>query len=969
MLGLSLYIITFSFAPHLRIGHARPPALAVGPAHAALLHTGETRAMHPIAARRPPAPTMAADALFSPEAWTESGFAALQRLPATCSTLNQNVAEVEHLAIALLDDLKVGLAARFLLGAGASPAAVKAGFEEFAARQPKVYGSGVASSSLSMGGSLLDLVRAADAQRTLLKDDFLSAEHVLLALLNDKRCGSAVLRKAMPDISQQTLRAAIDQVRGNRRVDSRSPEGTYEALSKYSRDLTAEAREGKLDPVIGRDDEVRRAITVLSRRQKNNPVLIGEPGVGKTAIAEGLAQRIASGDVPESLQRRRLLALDMGALVAGAKYRGEFEERLKAVLSEVQSSAGEIVLFLDEIHTVVGAGKGEGSVDAGNLLKPALARGEVRCLGATTLDEYRTHIEKDKALERRFQQVYVSEPSVDATIAILRGLKDRYESHHGVSISDGALVAAAMLSDRYISERFLPDKAIDLVDEAAAKIRIDATSRPQALDEVSRRLLQVQMEEISFKSDAETDARAAARLELLRAEAARLSAQQAELTARWEAEKAELSEVRALKDEIEKATHDIERAEQEYELSTAAELKYSTLPKLQAQLAEAEAAAGGAAAGEEAAEGRLLESTVNEEQIAAVVAQWTGVPLKRMLTSEMQKLLDLPAALSSRVAGQGAATEAVSEAILRSRAGLSDPSQPIASFLFLGPTGIGKTELAKALASSLFDDDEAMVRVDMSEYMEKHSVSRLLGAPPGYVGYDEGGQLTEAVRRRPYSVLLFDEMDKAHPEVFNVLLQVLDDGRVTDGQGRTVNFKNTIIIMTSNLGAAAVVDGGGRPEKQDEVRLRVLDALRERYRPEFLNRLDELIIFNPLGRAEIRMITGLQLGALRQRLAARRITLDASDAALDVLADLGYSPEYGARPLKRVVARELETPLARGLVSGDFRDGDAVRVDADLDAVKLVIRVAARDGDGCDEGGAGAQGVAATEAEGVEATR
>jgi ATP-dependent Clp protease ATP-binding subunit ClpB len=886
--------------------------------------------------------------LLDPEAWVESGVEALKRLPSICQRLGQQSAEAEHLAICFLEQGgERGMASRVLAAAGALPAAVKEGFEGFARSQPRISGgTSTTANNLVVGRSLQPLLERVSAQRSLLNDEFLSAEHVLLALLNDERCGRKVLRETMPDVSQQTLRAAIDQVRGNKRITSRSQESTYECLEKYARDLTAAAREGKLDPVIGRDDEVRRAMTVLSRRTKNNPILIGEPGVGKTAIAEGLAQRIASGDVPESLVGRRLLALDMGALVAGAKYRGEFEERLKSVLSEVQDSAGEVVIFIDEIHTVVGAGKGgDGAMDAGNLLKPALARGELRCIGATTLDEYQQYIEKDAALERRFQQVYVDQPSVEASTAILRGLKERYELHHGVSIADGALVAAAMLSDRYIADRFLPDKAIDLVDEAAAKLRIDATSRPQLLDQVTRRLLQVQMEEISLKQDAQNDPRARARLSALQAESSRLSSEQEELQARWEGEKARLEGLRALKAQIEQANLEVEQAEQSYELSRAAELKYSKLPKLQRQLEEAEEAMATSedeASSDPDAPPPLLRTVVGEQEVAAVVSQWTGVPVTKILASEGQRLMALSDSLSARVAGQATATETVADAILRSRAGLADPSQPIASFLFLGPTGVGKTELAKALAAVLFDSDDAMVRIDMSEYMGKESVSRLVGAPPGYVGYEQGGQLTEAVRRRPYSVVLFDEVDKADPEVFNVLLQVLDDGRVTDGQGRTVNFKNTIIILTSNIGAQTIVEANGDVDKQDEVRLKVLDQLRSTYRPEFLNRLDELVLFNPLQKNELRQIGILALAALTQRLAAKDIDFEVSGAALGVLTDLGYSPEYGARPLKRVLQRELETPIARGLISGKFVEGDGLLVDVDLDAVTLKIEVKER---------------------------
>jgi len=877
--------------------------------------------------------------LFSPESWTEKGFDGVQRLPAACRAAEATTAEAEHLALAFLSQDADSVVARTLSKAGSSAASLKRQLEDFSARQPKVKGA--APEQPSVGASLLALVRGANNERAALGDEFLSGEHVLIALAEEPRCGRAALRAEGLDAAK--LRTAADEVRGGRKISSKDPEAAYEALEKYSRDLTAEAKAGRLDPVIGRDDEVRRAMTVLSRRTKNNPILLGEPGVGKTAIAEGLAQRIAAGDVPESLRGRRLLALDMGALVAGAKYRGEFEERLKAVLNEVTEADGAIILFIDEIHTVVGAGKADGAMDAGNLLKPALARGQLRCIGATTLDEYRQHIEKDAALERRFQQVFVAQPTVEATTGILRGLKERYELHHGVAISDAALVAAAALSDRYISERFLPDKAIDLVDEAAAKLKMDATSRPQALDEVERRLVQAKMEEFSLTKDAAADPRAAARLTALRAEMGTLEGRQRALADRWREEKGALEGLNSLKAAIEQKTLEIEQAEAAYELNKAAELKYRDLPELQAQLRAKQEALAAADGGE-----ALTRTTVGEEDVAAVVSQWTGVPLKKMLATEAQKILTLADQLRQRVAGQDDAVEAVAEAIQRSRAGLSDPDKPTASLMFLGPTGVGKTELAKAVADALFDSEEAMVRIDMSEYMSQESVSRLLGAPPGYVGYEEGGQLAEAVRRRPYSVVLFDEVDKAHPEVFNVLLQVLDDGRITDGQGRTVNFKNTIIILTSNVGAQAVLDAdvdlvaGERDEA--EVRLRVLDELRSRFRPEFLNRLDELVIFRPLRKAQLRTIALLALRALTGRLKARQISLHLPDDALGVLVDLGWNPEYGARPLKRTIQKELEAPLARALLAGEIRDGDDVEIHVDAASSRLAVRVVGHSG-------------------------
>ncbi|MBD0268708.1 MAG: ATP-dependent chaperone ClpB, partial [Cyanobacteria bacterium Co-bin8] len=688
-------------------------------------------------------------------------------------------------------------------------------------------------------------------------------------------------------------------------------------------DLTQFAREGRLDPVIGRDDEIRRTIQILSRRTKNNPVLIGEPGVGKTAIAEGLAQRIVKGDVPESLQERKLIALDMGALIAGAKYRGEFEERLKAVLKEVTESQGLIILFIDEIHTVVGAGATQGAMDAGNLLKPMLARGELRCIGATTLDEYRKYIEKDAALERRFQQVYIDQPSVEDTISILRGLKDRYETHHNVKISDGALVAAATLSTRYISDRFLPDKAIDLVDEAAAKLKMEVTSKPEELDEVDRKILQIEMERLSLQK--ESDLASKERLNRLDRELADLKEEQASLNALWQSEKDILEQRKAVKSEIDRVEVEVQQAERAYDLNKAAELKYGTLTELQHQLEAAEVKMA-----ELQTSGRsLTREEVTESDIAEIISKWTGIPVSKLVQSEMQKLLLLEDELHRRVIGQDEAVTAVADAIQRSRAGLADPNRPTASFIFLGPTGIGKTELAKALAAFLFDTEEAMVRIDMSEYMEKHSVSRLIGAPPGYVGYDEGGQLTEAIRRRPYAVILFDEIEKAHPDVFNIMLQILDDGRVTDAQGHTVDFKNSIIIMTSNIGSQYILDVSGDDEQYDEMRSRVLEALRASFRPEFLNRVDEMIIFHTLKKSELREIVKLQVIRLERRLADRKMAVRLSEAALDFLAEVGYDPVYGARPLKRAIQRELETQMAKAILRGDFGEGDTVFVDVE----------------------------------------
>ncbi|MDA1205945.1 MAG: ATP-dependent chaperone ClpB, partial [Cyanobacteria bacterium] len=704
----------------------------------------------------------------------------------------------------------------------------------------------------------------------------------------------------------------------------------YESLEKYGRDLTQAAREGKLDPVIGRDEEIRRTIQILSRRTKNNPVLIGEPGVGKTAIVEGLAQRIVNGDVPQALQNRQLVSLDMGALIAGAKYRGEFEERLKAVLKEVTASEGQIVLFIDEIHTVVGAGATGGAMDASNLLKPMLARGELRCIGATTLDEHRQHIEKDPALERRFQQVFVDQPTVEDTISILRGLKERYEVHHGVRIADNALVAAAVLSSRYIADRFLPDKAIDLMDESAARLKMEITSKPEEIDELDRRILQLEMEKLSLGR--ESDAASRDRLERLEKELADLSEQQSALNAQWQKEKGSIDELGAIKEEIEQVQLQVEQAKRNYDLNKAAELEYGTLAGLHKKLAAKEEELN---AGDAAGEKSLLREEVTEDDIAEVIAKWTGIPVAKLVQSEMEKLLQLEDELHTRVIGQAQAVTAVADAIQRSRAGLSDPNRPIASFLFLGPTGVGKTELSKALASQLFDSEEAMVRIDMSEYMEKHAVSRLIGAPPGYVGYEEGGQLTEAVRRRPYAVILFDEVEKAHPDVFNVMLQILDDGRVTDGQGRTVDFTNTVLILTSNIGSSSILDLAGDPARHGEMEARVNEALRGHFRPEFLNRLDETIIFHSLKQEELRQIVELQVQRLARRLEDKKLTLQLNADALDWLAAVGYDPVYGARPLKRAIQRELETPIAKAILGGQFSGGHTIAVAVEQERLRF----------------------------------
>ena len=851
-----------------------------------------------------------------PNKFTEKAWSAIARTPDIAKQSGQQQIEPEHLMQALIE--QNGLATSIFQKAGVAIGDLQGRTSAFIAKQPKVTGS---NDSVYLGNALSTLLDRADSYRQSYQDDYISIEHIVLGYVKDKRFGEELLKSF--NINEKLLKQTIEQIRGNQKVTDQNPEGKYEALEKYGRDLTAYAREGRLDPVIGRDDEIRRTIQILSRRTKNNPVLIGEPGVGKTAIAEGLAQRIVRGDVPQSLQDRTLISLDMGALIAGAKYRGEFEERLKAVLKEVTDSSGQIILFIDEIHTVVGAGASQGAMDAGNLLKPMLARGELRCIGATTLDEYRQHIEKDAALERRFQQVYVDQPSVADTVSILRGLKERYEVHHGVQISDSALVAAASLSTRYISDRFLPDKAIDLVDEAAAKLKMEITSKPEELDEVDRKILQLEMERLSLQK--ESDAASVERLERLEKELADLKEEQGELSAQWESEKETISKVQTIKEEIDRVNVEIEQAERSYDLSKAAELKFGKLAQLQGELSEAEKAL----IASQTSGKTLLREEVTEADIAEIISKWTGIPLSKLVESEMQKLLHLEDELHERVIGQDEAVTAVADAIQRSRAGLADPDRPMASFIFLGPTGVGKTELAKALASYLFDTEDAMVRIDMSEYMEKHSVSRLVGAPPGYVGYDEGGQLTEAVRRRPYSVILFDEIEKAHPDVFNILLQVLDDGRITDSQGRTVDFTNTIIIMTSNIGSQYILDIAGDDTQYDEMRKRVTDALRSNFRPEFLNRIDEIIIFHALMQHQLRDIVKIQTKRLESRLEEKKLTLKLSDAAIDFLAEVGYDPTFGARPLKRAIQREVETQIAKAILRGEFTNGDTIFVDVE----------------------------------------
>ncbi|MBL8831447.1 MAG: ATP-dependent chaperone ClpB [Rhodospirillales bacterium] len=826
----------------------------------------------------------------------------------------------DHLLKVLLDDPE-GLAAGLIRAAGGDPARATKEVDAALAKQPKVEGSG--AGQIYMAPETGKVFESAEEIAKKSGDSFVTVERLLLALALQKGNGAAeALAKA--GAKPEEINRAIEDIRKGRKADSASAEDQYDALKKYSRDLTQAARDGKLDPVIGRDEEIRRTIQVLARRTKNNPVLIGEPGVGKTAIVEGLAQRIVNGDVPESLKDKRLLSLDLGAMIAGAKYRGEFEERLKGVLQEISAAAGEVVLFIDELHTLVGAGKADGAMDASNMLKPALARGDLHCVGATTLDEYRKHIEKDAALARRFQPVFVAEPTVEDAISILRGLKEKYELHHGVRITDAAIVAAATLSNRYISERFLPDKAIDLVDEAASRMRMAVDSKPEAIDELDRRIMQLKIEREALKR--ETDAASKDRLARLEEELGELEAKSGELTRQWRSEKESLQGGQRIKEQLDQARADFDAAQRKGDLARASELKYATIPALEKQLA---AGAGGGA-------NRLLNEEVTDADIAAVVSRWTGVPVDKMLSGEREKLLSMESALQARVVGQDEAVAAVSEAVRRARAGLQDPNRPIGSFLFLGPTGVGKTELTKALASFLFNDDTALLRIDMSEYMEKHAVSRLIGAPPGYVGYDEGGALTEAVRRRPYQVILFDEVEKAHPDVFNVLLQVLDDGRLTDGQGRTVDFKNTLIVLTSNLGSdliAAQKDG----EDVENVRAGVMEVVRAAFRPEFLNRLDDILLFRRLSRANMKGVVAIQLKHLEKLLADRKIAIELDEAARDWLADAGFDPLYGARPLKRIIQRELQNRLATQILSGSVTDGDAVRVSVEKNELSIAV--------------------------------
>ena len=866
----------------------------------------------------------------NPDKFTAKAWDAIVEAQDVARRFRQQYLEVEHVMVALIE--QQGLASTILTKAQLDAELISQELETFAQRQAR--GRVSADSSLYLGQSLDRMLDQSEAARQLLQDDIISVEHLLLGFAEDERIGRRLLRGFELDVSN--IRAAINQVRGKQKATGQNPEDAYEALEKYGRDLTEEAKHGKLDPVIGRDKEIRRVIQVVSRRTKNNPVLIGEPGVGKTAIAEGLAQRNVNGDVPESLNGRQLISLDIGSLIAGAKYRGEFEERLRSVLKEVAESDGEVVLFIDELHTVVGAGGGNSNVDAGNLLKPILARGELRCIGATTLDEYRKHIEKDAALERRFQQVYIGQPSVDDAISILRGLKERYEAHHGVKIVDSALVAAATLSDRYISDRFLPDKAIDLIDEAAAKLKMEITSKPVELETIDRRLRQLEMEKLSLQAEESTSRTSKQRLTRINKEMEKLSVKQQKLTAQWQSEKQALDAIKALKQEEDQLRVQVEQAERAYDLNRAAQIKYGRLEAVQQELEILDTQLQ-----EMQTKGStLLREQVSEADIAEIVANWTGIPVNRLMETERQKLLQLEGYLHKRVVGQSEAVTAVSAAIRRARAGMKDPGRPIGSFLFMGPTGVGKTELARALADCLFDTEEAMIRVDMSEYMEKHAVARLVGAPPGYVGYEEGGQLSEAVRRHPYAVVLLDEVEKAHPDVFNILLQVLDDGRITDSQGRTVDFSNTVIVMTSNIGSDHILDVAGDTTQFEIMQERVLSSLRSHFRPEFLNRVDDLIIFHALSKAELRSIVTIQLKRLYKLLADQKITLQVSESAIDYVADVGYDPVYGARPLKRAIQRELENPIATKILENTFVEGCSVVIDYIEERLKFQVNKA-----------------------------
>jgi ATP-dependent Clp protease ATP-binding subunit ClpB len=863
--------------------------------------------------------------------FTEKAQEALSEAQKLALRANHQQVDVEHVMLALLEQDQ-GLASAVLEKVGATPRRLGEQLKKELERLPRVIGSSGGTDQVYVSGRLNRLVVQAEEEAKKLKDDYVSVEHLLLAMTEDGGAAGRMLKEA--GVTRARLLEVLKEVRGSQRVTSQNPEATYQALERYGRDLTQLAAKGKLDPVIGRDDEIRRVIQVLSRRTKNNPVLIGEPGVGKTAIVEGLAQRIIRGDVPEGLKEKKIVALDMGALIAGAKYRGEFEERLKAVLKEVQESQGEIILFIDELHTVVGAGKAEGAMDAGNLLKPMLARGELHCIGATTLDEYRKHVEKDAALERRFQPVLVDQPSVEDTISILRGLREKYEVHHGVRIKDSALVAAAVLSNRYISDRFLPDKAIDLVDEAAAKLRTEIDSMPSELDELLRRAMQLEIEREALKK--EKDSASQERLTKLEKELADLKSRSDALKAQWQNEKDAVQHLRQLREQIEQTKIELEQAKRNYDYNKAAMLEHGKLRDLERELKVHEAASS---VDEKAKKNLLLKDEVDEEDIADVVSRWTGIPVSRLLEGEIQKLLHLDEELHKRVIGQHEAVTAVAEAVVRARSGLKDPNRPIGSFIFLGPTGVGKTELARALAEFLFDDERALVRIDMSEYQERHTVSRLVGAPPGYVGFEEGGQLTEAVRRKPYCVILFDEIEKAHGDVFNVLLQILDDGRLTDGQGRTVDFKNTIVIMTSNIGSHRILEYKGAMEgaNYEHMKESVLEEMRRHFRPEFLNRVDEIVVFHALTQEDLMQIVDIQLQRLRKRLEERHITLELTVAARKHLVSVGHDPTYGARPLKRAIQKEVETRLGRLILQGTVRDGQRVTVDFDKDDGYLTV--------------------------------
>ncbi len=854
--------------------------------------------------------------------FTQKAQEAMMEAQNVATRRNHQQVDAEHLMMALLRQ-ENGLVPKVIEKAGVVPGTLETEVDKRLNAMPAVSGSGIAPGSVYITSRLNKLLLSAQDEATYLKDEYISVEHLLLSLLNDT---SDPLAKVFAGygLTKDKVLQTLSEVRGSQRVTSQNPEDTYQALEKYGLDLTRAASQGKLDPVIGRDEEIRRVIQVLSRRTKNNPVLIGEPGVGKTAIVEGLAQRIIRQDVPENLKDKQLISLDMGALIAGAKFRGEFEERLKAVLKEVQDSNGRIILFIDEMHMVVGAGKTEGSMDAGNLLKPLLARGELHCIGATTLNEYRLHVEKDAALERRFQPVFVDQPSVADTISILRGLKERYEIHHGVRIMDAALVSAAVLSHRYINDRFLPDKAIDLIDEAAAKLRTEIDSMPAELDEVTRKIMQLEIEREALKK--EKDEASRKRLEVLEKELADLKENSQALLAQWQVEKEQIGHLQEFNRKIEETRLEIEKAEREYDLNRAAELKYGVLAKLEEEKQAAEKLLASQAGGS-----RLLKEEVDEEDVAAIVSRWTGIPVSRLMEGEREKLVRLGEHLHERVVGQDEAVQAVADAVIRARAGIKDPNRPIGSFIFLGPTGVGKTELARALAEFLFDDENNMTRIDMSEYMEKHAVSRLIGAPPGYVGFDEGGQLTEAVRRRPYSVLLFDEIEKAHHDVFNILLQILDDGRLTDSHGRTIDFKNTVVIMTSNIGSQHILDFQGGEEQYARMKELVLGALRAQFKPEFLNRVDDVVVFHSLSRENLREIVEIQFKRLLARLAEQEITLELTPEAEDFLAETGYDPAYGARPLKRSIQRYLETPLAYEIMKGSIKPGDRLTVKVEGD--------------------------------------